>query len=209
MLLKLPLTSRMKQSIRVGLTVLLVASLFKDSTALSSFQTPSTRRAVLKGSFCATLGLIFGQASAVRAAESSSIRKLDISDAQLKSIITSDVVDRQFLVTAELTRDIYDSSSATFTDEIDTYTMDKWIEGTKKLFVGENSRVRLVGEVNVSPQQADFRFDEDLQFNIPFRPTVHLTGKVVLKRDQDSGLITSYQEFWDQGVTDVLKTAKF
>jgi len=32
---------------------------------------------------------------------------------------------------------------------------------------------------------------------------------VVLDRDPTTGLITKHQEFWDQSVSDVLKTAKF
>jgi hypothetical protein len=191
-----------------GLTIL-IACLLDKAKALSHCQY-LTRSDVLKGGVCAAISLLVVKPVSTSAdVLETRPRKLNLSNEQLKSIITADVIDRQFLATADLTRDIYDSSSATFTDEIDTYSMDKWIQGTKKLFVGENSRVRLVGEVNVSAEQADFRFDEDLQFRIPFRPTVHLTGKVVLKRDKESGLITSYQEFWDQSVNDVLKTVKF
>ena len=87
--------------------------------------------------------------------------------------------------------------------------MDQWITGTQKLFVGENSDVRLVGDIDVTPEKVTFRFDEDLQFRIPLRPTVALTGMVVLTRDTKTGLITSYKEFWDQDVASVLKTAKF
>jgi len=55
----------------------------------------------------------------------------------------------------------------------------------------------------------EFRFDEDLMFRIPLRPVVTLTGKLVLDRDPETGLITKYQEFWDQDVKTVLKSAKF
>ena len=131
-----------------------------------------------------------------------------IADDELKRIITKDVVDNQFLVSADITREVYDES-ANFIDEIDTYPMQKWIVGTKRLFVAEKSRVSLVGDVNVSKDKVEFRFDEDLMFRIPLRPVVSLTGRVVLDRDPDTGLITKYQEFWDQSVGEVLKTAKF
>lgn len=131
-----------------------------------------------------------------------------LSDDELKRIITKDVVDSQFLVSADITREVYDES-ANFIDEIDTYPMQKWIVGTKRLFVAEKSRVSLVGDVNVSKDKVDFRFDEDLMFRIPLRPVVSLTGRVVLDRDPETGLITKYQEFWDQSVGEVLKTAKF
>jgi hypothetical protein len=132
----------------------------------------------------------------------------NISDADLKQIILNDIVDKSFLVTADITRSVYDES-ATFTDEIDVYTMDKWIKGTKSLFIPSGSRVSLVGDVTVTPGEVTFRFDEDLMFNIPFKPVCSLSGKVVLTRDEKSGLITSYREYWDQSVNDVLKTAKF
>ena len=103
---------------------------------------------------------------------------------------------------------VYDES-ATFTDEIDEYTMDKWIKGTKSLFVASGSRVSLVGDIDVSTEAVSFRFDEDLMFNIPFKPVCSLSGKVVLERDENTGLITSYREYWDQSVNEVLKTAKF
>jgi hypothetical protein len=133
---------------------------------------------------------------------------LNLSNDDLKAIIQQDVVERKFLTNGKLTRAAYDEA-ATFTDEIDTYTLDKWVEGTQKLFVGDKSRVDLVGTIDVNADRVEFRFDEDLMFNIPFKPVVSLTGKVVLKRSPDTGLITSYQEFWDQDVATVLKSAKF
>ncbi len=131
-----------------------------------------------------------------------------ISDDELKQIILSDIVENSFLITADITRAVYDES-ATFTDEIDVYTMDKWIKGTKSLFIPSGSRVSLVGDIDVSKTEVSFHFDEDLMFNIPFKPVCSLTGKVVLTRDSSTGLITSYREYWDQSVNDVLKTAKF
>ena len=141
-------------------------------------------------------------------ARASSDKQLNLSNDELKKIVLSDVLDKDFLVTADITRSIYDES-ATFTDEIDVYTMDKWVKGTKALFIPSRSTLNLVGDVDVTSSAVTFRFDEDLCFNIPFKPVCSLTGKVVLTRDQDTGLITSYREFWDQSVNDVLKTAKF
>ena len=144
----------------------------------------------------------------LQSAHAASEKRINISDSDLKQIILSDIVDKSFLVTADITRAVYDES-ATFTDEIDVYTMDKWIKGTQSLFIPSGSRVSLVGDVNVSPSEVTFRFDEDLMFNIPFKPVCSLSGKVVLTRDEKTGLITSYREYWDQSVNDVLKTAKF
>jgi len=84
------------------------------------------------------------------------------------------------------------------------------MKGTARLFVGPpSSNINLVGKIEASDSEVSFRFDEDLMFRIPFRPVVHLTGKIVLKREADTGLISSYREFWDQDVKTVLKSAKF
>jgi hypothetical protein len=133
----------------------------------------------------------------------------NLSNTDLSKIITKDMVENQFLVSADITREVYDES-ATFTDEIDAYTMDKWIKGTKRLFVADKSQVNLEPDsLTVTDEEATFRFTEYLMFNIPFKPTVYLSGKVILKRDPNTGLIISYQEQWDQDVASVLKTAKF
>lgn len=133
--------------------------------------------------------------------------KLGFTDAQVKEIVKSDVLDRKFLATGDLTRSIY-RPTATFTDEIDTYKLDQWVKGTQRLFVGDKCTVRLVGDVDVTPEKIEFRFDEDLMFRIPFTPVVSLTGSIVLSRDE-AGYITSYKENWDQDVWSVIKTAKF
>ena len=70
--------------------------------------------------------------------------------AKLAEIVTADLVERQFLATADFTREVYDEA-ALFTDEIDTYTLPKFIKGTSALFVKERSVVRLVGAVTVPP----------------------------------------------------------
>ena len=82
------------------------------------------------------------------------------------------------------------------------------MKGTQKLFVGSKSHVDLVGDVKASPKEVEFRFSETLTFNIPFNPKVDLTGRVVLTRGE-GGLITHYQEYWDQSVRDVIFAAEF
>jgi len=175
--------------------------------SLSTSHAPSSRRAFFKKANALVLtagvpaaALVIPQQ--VTATES----KLELTDLELKEVVKSDILLRQFLVTGNLTRNIY-KPTATFTDEIDTYQMDQWIKGTQRLFVGEKSNVRLVGDVEVSREKVEFRFDEDLMFNIPFRPVVALTGLVVLTRDE-TGYITSYKEQWDQDPWSVIKSAK-
>lgn len=134
---------------------------------------------------------------------------LNLSIEELKQIVYHDIQDGKFLTTGKLTRQIYDEE-ATFTDEIDTYGLDQWMKGTAKLFDGTRSTLRLVDDnIDVSSQKVEFRFEEDLAFRIPIlNPIVHLTGKVELLRSPETGLITHYQEYWDQDVLTVLKSAK-
>ena len=136
--------------------------------------------------------------------------KLSISNDELLQIIRDDIVQRQCLVTGNITKSIY-SPDATFTDEIDTYGRDQWMIGTQRLFVGDRSQVRLTHPVTfTSPTTLEFQFDEDLMFNLPIiKPIVSLTGKVILTRDPNTGYIVSYREYWDQDVATVLKSAKF
>lgn len=49
---------------------------------------------------------------------------VNLDNAEIANIVRRDLVDGQFLTNGRLTRAIYDEG-ATFTDEIDTYTLDK------------------------------------------------------------------------------------
>ena len=122
------------------------------------------------------------------------------------AVVAADVTERQFLVNGQLTRSVYDES-CTFQDEIDTYTLDKWISGTQKLFVGDKSKVEIVGPVEADAKEVRFRFSEVLCFNLPLiKPKIPLTGSLVLTRGDD-GLITKYREIWDVTVAESLKSA--
>ena len=123
--------------------------------------------------------------------------------AKLAELVRADIEQNQFLVTGKLTRSLYDES-CTFKDEIDTYTLDKWIKGTGALFVGEKSHVDIVGDVAATEKEVRFRFSEVLAFNIPLTPKVPLTGTLVLTRGDD-GLFTAYNEIWDTNVADTLR----
>ena len=111
-------------------------------------------------------------------------------------------------VTADFTRSIY-SEQATFTDEIDTYEIDKYVAGTKALFDAKLSNVAVDGTVQADPDLVSFRFKEKLTFNIPFKPYVMLSGRVELKRDPKDGLIYNSREFWDETPSNVIKSVKF
>jgi hypothetical protein len=174
----------------------------------------SRRNAMKQAIIAAGTAALVGQpplpANAAAAAASEKSKLLNLQNEDFAKYITKDVEQGQFMVTADISRELYDES-ATFTDEIDTYDLVAWVKGTKRLFVADKSHVDLVpNTLQVSDAEATFLFTETLMFNIPLlRPTVYLTGKVILKRDPGSGLITSYREFWDQDVSTVLKSAKY
>lgn len=137
----------------------------------------------------------------------------DLPDSAIAKVVTYDVQIKQALITADFTRGIY-SETASFKDEIDIYPIDKYIKGTKALFVAEKSHVDLTAPVSVNPttKTVTFKFSEVLCFNIPILlPKVSLTGYVELFRENsdDGYLVTRSVEHWDQPVGDVLKTAKF
>ena len=67
--------------------------------------------------------------------------------------------------------------------------------------------VPCICHLQADDKQVEFQFDEDLCFNIPFKPTVTVTGRCVLTRDPVTGLIVQYREFWDKSPADVVKTA--
>eukprot|EP00434_Breviolum_minutum_P040097 symbB.v1.2.035625.t1/scaffold4844.1/size33976/5 len=92
-------------------------------------------------------------------------KRRNLAAAEMAQIVREDLVQRQFLATADFTPDIYDES-CTFTDEIDTYQKDKFIKGTKALFVASESQVELLGDVDVleNGKKLQFRFQETLAF---------------------------------------------
>jgi hypothetical protein len=193
----------------------------KPCTSLKSTSTPtstSTRseflQKALKTSILTTASLTTASINTANANAATSSpspdKQYNLSNEEIAQIVSDDLTKNSFLTNGQLTRSIYDEK-ATFTDEIDTYTLPQWIKGTSRLFVPppKGSRVGLVGDVVATDKDVTFNFEEDLMFNIPFKPIVFVSGKVVLDRDLESGLITSYREFWDQDVSTVLKSARF
>ncbi|KAL3930098.1 MAG: hypothetical protein SGBAC_011912 [Bacillariaceae sp.] len=202
----------MSSSIPMSLLLLSLMICATQALSPSSLENGISRRGMLQqggASVAAVASVGFLPSIVVSATTEIKPKLTNLSNDELTKIITEDVTKRQFLASADLTREIYDES-AMFTDEIDTYTLDKWIKGTKALFVAPKSEVTLTPDtLKVTDSEVTFKFSEYLCFNIPFKPVVYLSGTMILKRDTLTGLITSYQEIWDQDVNTVLKSAKF
>ena len=106
------------------------------ATALSALQPPRAspprcslgghpvqlgRRAALFGAGATVAGL-----PRFAIADDKADKQYRLPPDRLAAIVTKDLEEGQFLVTGALTRSIYDES-CTFKDEIDTYTLDKWM----------------------------------------------------------------------------------
>lgn len=131
---------------------------------------------------------------------------------ELAEIIKRDCRERQFLFTADMTRAIYDDD-ATFKDGSDldgSYPMEAWVRGCNFLFDANRSQCKILEHtLSVTDQQVWFRFTETLTFKTLLQPRVYLTGTVVMKRDPKTGLIVSYEEKWDQGMSEIFRRTQF
>ena len=131
-----------------------------------------------------------------------------LSNEDISKVVADDIAIRQALITADFSPTIY-NTECKFQDEIDTYKYDQYVKGTKALFNAAKSHVDLVGPVIATDGKVEFKFKETLVFNIPFNPTVDISGHVELSRSKDDGLITYSREFWDQPVSEVLTHVRF
>eukprot|EP00929_Paragymnodinium_shiwhaense_P098396 TRINITY_DN59870_c0_g1_i1.p1 TRINITY_DN59870_c0_g1~~TRINITY_DN59870_c0_g1_i1.p1 ORF type:complete len:272 (+),score=32.82 TRINITY_DN59870_c0_g1_i1:50-865(+) len=179
-----------------------------DTTQPESTSRRGTLSSIVVAS-CAAVAGFFSFTRIAKADDSAQSRpkRRNLPATDMANIVREDLVQRQFLATANFTPEIY-SDSCTFTDEIDTYTYDKFIKGTQALFVGDESKVDLVGDVDVLDEgkKLQFKFAEELAFNFGIiHPKVTLSGVCTLTRGDD-GLITGYREKWDQSVPAVLAT---
>ena len=169
---------------------------------------PVARRRFVGGAVAALAATAQRRARAYAGQDAATPKAPKLPPKELAKRVEKDLVENQFLATANFDRTLYDEA-CTFQDEIDTYELDKFIKGTSKLFVADRSHVDLTSPVTATDASVEFAFKEDLCFNIPFKPTVFVSGRVVLTRDPSSGLFVRYREYWDQKPNDVLRGARF
>lgn len=200
-----------RHSILLVLVVMSMLALHLESWKLQNFKISVQQRAkfspLVKDFICSfivvpTLLLSYTPHSAI-AQEGGSMSNQDIAQ-----IVAEDITKRQALITADFSPSIYDPNCK-FQDEIDTYEYNQYVKGTKALFNAAKSHVDLVGPVKATENMVEFSFKETLVFNIPFNPTVDISGHVELSRGGKDGLITYSHEFWDQPVGEVLSHVRF
>lgn len=138
-------------------------------------------------------------------------KQCHLNEESLTEILLQDICERNSLVTADFASSIYEDSCR-FKDGSDldgSYPMKPWQLGCKMLFKGDKSKSNIVEDSLVVTSEAiTFRFESDLEFRGPFSPQVLLTGRVVMLRNPQTGLISSYEEKWDDNVWDIVKGAK-
>ena len=154
------------------------------------------------------------QSSSSSTAALPAAKLLHLSNQAMADIILSDCRDRQFLYTANLTREIY-HDACQFKDgsNLDgSYPLEAWVRGCQFLFDATASHCRILPHtLRVTDRAVSFRFAETLAFNTPsrHRPRVHITGTVHMKRDAETGLVVSYEEDWDQDLTEIFRRTTF
>ena len=117
------------------------------SLSVHSFKLPSLSA---KKIACVAAGLSILQGGVSEAAP---LKRTGLTSKEITHIVAADITERQALITADFSRDIY-SEQATFKDEIDTYPIDKYVSGTKALFDASKSHVDLVGEVTTKDKDS-------------------------------------------------------
>jgi hypothetical protein len=204
------MSDRRKDCSKMALTRIVVAllSLVSLCCRVDGLKLGELRRST-RGAIAAITGSFFIGCLPLTAFCDENMKLLKLPPAEIGAIVAKDITERQALVTADFTRAIY-SENCEFQDEIDTYKIDEYVRGTKALFNDKLSHVDLVPDSVVATDDAvQFKFKETLAFNIPFNPKVTLSGRVELTRSKDDGLIVYSREYWDQSVSDVIRTAKF
>lgn len=187
--------------------IVIMAFLFVTSNSWKPLPTKQMKR-FLSSIIIAPSLLICTNPSFASAQSLSSSNGIKISNEEISKIVSEDISIRQALITADFSPSIY-NPNCKFQDEIDTYKYDQYVKGTKALFNAGKSHVDLVGPVVATDEKVEFKFKETLVFNIPFNPTVDISGHVNLSRNKEDGLITYSREYWDQPVREVLTHVRF
>lgn len=175
--------------------------------ALTDSTTTTTTRAM-------SLQQLSSSSSSSTTAALPAAKFLHVSNQAMADIILSDCRDRQFLYTADLTREIY-HDACQFKDgsNLDgSYPLEAWVRGCQFLFDATASHCRILPHtLQVTDRAVSFRFAETLAFNTAsrHRPRVHITGTVHMKRDTDTGLVVSYEEDWDQDLKEIFRRTTF
>jgi hypothetical protein len=134
--------------------------------------------------------------------------KLQVSLAELKSIVTEDFTSRRYLVTGDLTAGVYadDAHFADSNNDFGTGTA-KWCRGVKALFVSDRCKLALTKPVVADEEKRTIVFTGWRQvdvFRLPGAPhTPVFTGTTTLTLDPVENIVIDHTEVWDQSPKEI------
>lgn len=141
--------------------------------------------------------------------------KKAVTPSELVQIVSEDFTQRKYLVTGNLTKEIY-SDHCHFADERDDFGdigLDRWSAAVNFLFIGEKSKLALTGPVEFDEAKRTITFTGWRQvdvFRLPGAPhTPVFTGHTVLTLDPEDNIIIDHKESWDQAPDEVTRGIKF
>lgn len=141
--------------------------------------------------------------------------KKAVTGPELVEIIKEDFLKRKYLVTGNLTKEVY-SDHCHFADQRDDFGdigLERWAGAVNFLFVGDASKLALTGDVVLDETARTITFTGWRQvdvFRLPGLPhTPVFTGHTVLTLDPKENLVVEHIESWDQNPDEVSGKIKF
>lgn len=140
--------------------------------------------------------------------------KLSATPQEVLEIVKQDFVDRKYLITGDLTKEVY-ADDAHFADSNNDFGngLDSWVRGVKLLFVSDRCKLALTDDVVLDESARTITFKHWRQvdvFRIPGAPhTPVFNGRTVLTLDPVENIIVDHTEVWDQQPSEILKSLKF
>ena len=141
--------------------------------------------------------------------------KKAVTPSELVQIVKDDFTQRKYLVTGNLTKEVYDDHCH-FADERDDFGdigLDRWASAVNFLFIGEKSKLALTGPVEFDEAKRTITFTGWRQvdvFRLPGSPhTPVFSGHTVLTLDPTDNVIIDHKESWDTPPDEVTKGIKF
>ena len=140
----------------------------------------STRRLFLAGAAAVPIAAHGPPASALGSAADK--KRTGLSPTDIAAVVTSDVEERKFMVTADFDRTVY-SEKCTFTDETNSFEINKFVsEAVRRVHLGSQAYLARRGDGG--------------RHHFPLKPIVSLTGPRIHMTTRDSdGLIDSHGEY--------------
>mmetsp|Transcript_46721 Transcript_46721/g.75151 ORF Transcript_46721/g.75151 Transcript_46721/m.75151 type:complete len:309 (+) Transcript_46721:78-1004(+) len=145
---------------------------------------------------------------ASKAASGNTGKSIGLPIQDIRDIVQQDFIYRKCLVSGDISQEIY-ADDCIFTDpQMSVKGLQKFVRGTKALFVAERSELELLGDVYVvGDDKIVAKWREVACFNIPLRPKTYFTGNITLTLGKDN-LIVNYLEQWDLTIPEILATAR-